>query len=118
MAVAVREARPGPVVAVREARPGPAEAADRQVGPRSLVEVVAAVRLRYNAALRGWLDDPTDRPAAKRVNDAKDLADLAGMLADGRVRPHINRTYSLDGVPEAMAYIQSGAFRGKVAIAI
>jgi NADPH:quinone reductase-like Zn-dependent oxidoreductase len=53
-----------------------------------------------------------------RVNDTKDLADLAGMLADGRVRPHIDRTYPLDEAPQAMAYIQSGDFQGKVVIAV
>ena len=53
-----------------------------------------------------------------RVNDTKDLVDLAAMLADGRVQPHIDRTYPLDEVPQAMAHVQSGDFRGKVAIAI
>jgi NADPH:quinone reductase-like Zn-dependent oxidoreductase len=53
-----------------------------------------------------------------RVNDTKDLADLAAMLADGRVRPHIDRTYPLDEAPEAMAFIQSGDFEGKVVIIV
>ena len=51
-----------------------------------------------------------------RANDAKDLADLAAMLADGRVRPHIDRTVTLEQVPEALAYVASGAASGKVAI--
>ncbi len=53
-----------------------------------------------------------------RVNDTRDLADLAEMLADGRVRPHIDRTVALDEVPGAMAYSQSGDFRGKVVVSV
>ena len=53
-----------------------------------------------------------------RVNDRTDLADLAAMLADGRVRPHIDRTYPLEEVPVAMAYIGSGEFQGKVVITV
>jgi NADPH:quinone reductase-like Zn-dependent oxidoreductase len=53
-----------------------------------------------------------------RVNDSSDLADLAAMLADGRVRPHIDRTCPLEEAAEAMAYIQSGEFQGKVVITV
>ena len=53
-----------------------------------------------------------------RVNDSSDLADLAAMLADGRVQPHIDRTYPLEEAAEAMAYIQSGEFQGKVVITV
>ena len=53
-----------------------------------------------------------------RVNDSRDMADLAAMLADGRIRPHIDRTYSLEEVPDALAYVQSGDFRGKVVIVV
>jgi len=51
-----------------------------------------------------------------RENDVKDLADLAAMLADGRVRPHIDRRVSLEDVPEALSYVQAGAASGKVVI--
>mgnify|MGYP001811655034 FL=1 len=53
-----------------------------------------------------------------RANDTKDTADLAAMLADGRLRPHIDSTYSIEGVPEAVARVQAGDFVGKIAIAI
>ena len=53
-----------------------------------------------------------------RVNDAKDMADLAAMLADGRVRPHIDSTYPLEEVPAALARVQAGDFVGKVAVSI
>jgi len=53
-----------------------------------------------------------------RVNDTKDMADLAAMLADGRVYPHIDSSYPLEGVPEALARVQAGDFIGKIAISI
>ena len=53
-----------------------------------------------------------------RVNDPKDMADLAEMLADGRIRPHIDRTYPLEEAAEALAYVLSGTFLGKVLIGI
>ncbi len=53
-----------------------------------------------------------------RVNDTKDMADLAEMLADGRIRPHIDRTCSLEEVPGELARVQAGEFVGKIAVAI
>ena len=53
-----------------------------------------------------------------RVNDAKDMADLAAMLADGRLRPHIDSTYALEDVPRALARVQAGDFIGKVAVSV
>lgn len=53
-----------------------------------------------------------------RANDTRDMADLAAMLADGRLRPHIDSTYPLAAVPEAMARVQAGDFIGKVAISV
>ena len=51
-----------------------------------------------------------------RVNDLKDMADLAAMLADGRVRPHIDSTYPLEGVPEAIERVEAGDFIGKISV--
>ena len=53
-----------------------------------------------------------------RVNDTTDMADLARMLADGRVHPHIDSTYPLADVPEALTRVQAGDFIGKIAISI
>ncbi len=53
-----------------------------------------------------------------RVNDVDDMAELARMLADGRVRPHVDATYPLDEVPQALERVQAGDFVGKVAISI
>ena len=51
-----------------------------------------------------------------RGNDPKDMADLAEMLADGRIRPYIDSTYPLEAVPEALARVQAGDFVGKIAV--
>lgn len=49
---------------------------------------------------------------------ATDLERLAEYIQAGRVKPSIDRTYSLDKVPEAMRRLEAGDVRGKVAITI
>jgi NADPH:quinone reductase-like Zn-dependent oxidoreductase len=53
--------------------------------------------------------------AAVRVED---LAALTELIEAGRLRPAIDRTYPLEQVPEAMAYVESGRARGKVVISV
>jgi NADPH:quinone reductase-like Zn-dependent oxidoreductase len=47
---------------------------------------------------------------------ASELERLSGLIEAGKVRPSIDRTYSLDQVPEAMSYLEAGKARGKIAI--
>jgi NADPH:quinone reductase-like Zn-dependent oxidoreductase len=47
-----------------------------------------------------------------------DLERLAELIEVGTVTPSIDRTYSLDQVPEAMRHLATGQARGKVAITI
>jgi len=47
-----------------------------------------------------------------------DLATLAGLLADGRIRPVVDRRYALADVPDALRYVGAGHARGKVVITI
>ncbi len=49
---------------------------------------------------------------------ASDLERLTPLLEGGSVTPRIDRTYSLDRVPEAMRHLEAGKARGKVAISI
>jgi NADPH:quinone reductase-like Zn-dependent oxidoreductase len=42
---------------------------------------------------------------------------LAGLMADGRVTPAIDRSYSFDEIPQALEYLSKGHARAKVAIA-
>ena len=50
--------------------------------------------------------------------NAEDLAFLAGLLDDGRIRPVLDRTYPLAQVQQAVAYLEQGHARGKVAVEI
>jgi NADPH:quinone reductase-like Zn-dependent oxidoreductase len=45
-----------------------------------------------------------------------DLAFLASLLDAGTLRSVIDRTYALDQVPEALAYLGEGHARGKVVV--
>lgn len=49
---------------------------------------------------------------------AIDQERLATLIETGKVIPRIDRTYSLDRVPDAMRHLESGDVRGKVVIAI
>lgn len=44
-----------------------------------------------------------------------DLATLASLIQDGKVRTHLERTYSYREIPEAIRYIEAMRTRGKVA---
>ena len=48
----------------------------------------------------------------------EDLIYLRGLIEDGKVTTVIDRTYSLNEVPEAHRYIEQGHARGKVIIKI
>ncbi|MCK0192489.1 NAD(P)-dependent alcohol dehydrogenase [Arenibacter sp. F20364] len=46
----------------------------------------------------------------------EDLTILANLIKEGKVKPHIETTYSYSKIPEAIEYIESMRTRGKVAI--
>jgi NADPH:quinone reductase-like Zn-dependent oxidoreductase len=48
----------------------------------------------------------------------KDLAILADLIQTGKVKPVIDRTYTLSQLPEALAYLEEGHARGKVVITV
>ena len=45
-----------------------------------------------------------------------DLTSLADLMQSGKVKPVIDRTYKLNEVPQAIAYVETGRARGKVVI--
>jgi NADPH:quinone reductase-like Zn-dependent oxidoreductase len=47
---------------------------------------------------------------------ASDLERLTGLIETGTVTPSIDRTYSLDHVPDAIRHLEAGQARGKVAV--
>ncbi|MFY2558661.1 NAD(P)-dependent alcohol dehydrogenase [Corallococcus terminator] len=49
-------------------------------------------------------------------SNLEDLEDLRDRLADGSVRSVIDRTYPFEELPQALAYLEEGHARGKVAI--
>jgi NADPH:quinone reductase-like Zn-dependent oxidoreductase len=53
-----------------------------------------------------------------RVNDSRDMADLAAMLGSGAIRPVIDRTCPLTDVADAIRYVESGDARGKVVLTL
>ena len=46
------------------------------------------------------------------------MALLKGLLESGKLTPHIDRTYPLSEVPEAIRYLQQGHAKGKVVITV
>jgi NADPH:quinone reductase-like Zn-dependent oxidoreductase len=48
----------------------------------------------------------------------EDLAVLQGLLESGKIKPVIDRTYSLSETPEAIRYLEAGHARGKVVITV
>lgn len=48
--------------------------------------------------------------------DPDDMARLTQLIADGKVRPVIERTYSLDEAVDALRHVEAGRARGKVVI--
>jgi NADPH:quinone reductase-like Zn-dependent oxidoreductase len=48
----------------------------------------------------------------------EDLEELRTLLEAGAIRPVIDRTFSLDEVPEAIRYLRDGRVRGKIVITI
>jgi NADPH:quinone reductase-like Zn-dependent oxidoreductase len=48
--------------------------------------------------------------------EPKDLATLAQMMAEGKIRSVIDRTYKISELPEAIRYVETGRARGKVVV--
>ena len=46
------------------------------------------------------------------------MALLRELLESGKLTPHIDRTYPLSEVPEAIRYLQEGRAKGKVVITV
>jgi NADPH:quinone reductase-like Zn-dependent oxidoreductase len=51
-------------------------------------------------------------------NKKEDLVTLGELLETGKVTPVIDKTYTLDEVPQAIRYLEEGRARGKVVITL
>jgi NADPH:quinone reductase-like Zn-dependent oxidoreductase len=49
---------------------------------------------------------------------SRDLERLTELIEAGMVMPHIDRTYPLDQVADAMRHLEAGRARGKIAITV
>ena len=47
-----------------------------------------------------------------------DLAEMNDLIADGRVRPHVERTYSMEEAASAFEHLEDGHVRGKLVLRI
>ena len=48
--------------------------------------------------------------------NGKDLNELKGLIEAGKIRPGIEKEYSLEKAPEALAYQETGHVAGKLVI--
>jgi NADPH:quinone reductase-like Zn-dependent oxidoreductase len=79
--------------------------------------VLGPVRTLLSAAVRRRFGDRQMRPLmAKRSND--DLIALTELIAAGKVRPVVDRTYPLSETAAAMRYLEDGHPGGKVVVTI
>jgi NADPH:quinone reductase-like Zn-dependent oxidoreductase len=62
------------------------------------------------------------KPGRKQVSmmvtdtSASDLETMRSLVESGKVKPHIDRRYVFEELPEAMAYMETGRARGKVVV--
>jgi NADPH:quinone reductase-like Zn-dependent oxidoreductase len=80
----------------------------RWLGPMSAVLAMFA--------MRPFLDHDMQFMLAEL--NPKDLAYLADLMATGRMRSAIDRTYTLAELPQALDYLEKGRARGKVIVAM
>jgi NADPH:quinone reductase-like Zn-dependent oxidoreductase len=48
----------------------------------------------------------------------EDLEELRKLLEAGKVRPVVDRTFTLEEVPDAIRYLRDGRARGKIVITV
>lgn len=90
------------------------------VGGQALRDVAALVR--DPAQLRSAVDPATAAElggsATPSERSANELAELAALVAAGKVDPHVEDVWPLDQAAEAVAAVETGHARGKVVIQV
>ena len=69
--------------------------------------------------LKAFALEPFDRHIGKmKIADLKkgDLKEISRLAEEGRLRPHIDRTFGSDEVPAAIDYLDRGEVKGKIVI--
>lgn len=67
---------------------------------------------------RSFFTDELPNPSIPMRSKAESLSVLRELLETGALTPVIDRAYPLEATAEAMQYLESGAARGKVMIAV
>lgn len=80
----------------------------RWVGPMAQLLQIAVLSPFVSHKLVTWVAKPSK----------EDLFELKDLVETGQVKPVIDRTYTLDEVPEAIRYLEQGHARGKVVIRV
>jgi NADPH:quinone reductase-like Zn-dependent oxidoreductase len=105
------------------------------VGNRSVSDLKRALSLRGIASIAGFTSlsllfqamiiGPLLSRDGQKVGlmatakaNKKDLLQIKELLETGKVKPVIDKTYSLKDVPEAIRYLETGRARGKVVITV
>ena len=97
----------------------PISAYKRILKPNGIYVMVGGALLQiFNSILFGWLMSLGSKKmyflAAK--SNQKDLEFIEKLAEDGKIKPVIDRRYSLDKTAEIMRYLDEGHARGKVVI--
>jgi NADPH:quinone reductase-like Zn-dependent oxidoreductase len=79
--------------------------------------LLAGFERQLGASIVGRLRKPYVQPLMSLPKQA-DLETLAGYLADGRLRPAVDRTFPLAETPAAIRYAATGAPAGKVVVIV
>ena len=80
-----------------------------------------SVKILFQVLLLGpWIKNSTGKNVRMLVvpQNRKDLLAVTELCTAGKIRPVIDRSYSLDKIPEAMRYVGEGHAKGKVIIMV
>jgi NADPH:quinone reductase-like Zn-dependent oxidoreductase len=84
------------------------ESSDRWIGPIGRMVKAAVLSPFVSQKLGSFLAKP----------NTDDLQFLKQLIEAGKVKPVIDRTYSLNEAPDAIRYLEEGHARGKVVITV
>ena len=87
----------------------------KRMGKRGIMVGFTTLGHMMNVLLKNIFSKFSLRVFTAQAN-SEDLNTLARLIKEGKVKPHIEKTYPYAEIPEAIAYIESMRTRGKVAI--
>jgi len=86
-------------------------------GPNSRGQLLGPLTLMLDAAFLSRFVSQQFEPFLAELNP-KDLALLADLIQQGKLKPVIDRRYPLAELPAAMAYLEAGHARGKIVLEV